>query len=343
VAGSPEDRLWRDRRRLIAVASAAVVAIVVALPGLHGLTGVAGNATAVNWPAVFSPGSALGQLLVLNHDSAAPQLLLALLSVAGGVVALRSAAVRPFLLAALVFMALFVLAASYDTPLSARLTAIWWNDRWRLAALYVVPASVLAAVGVTWAKDRVQELATRIWRTPPPRAAATLGPALVGVLVVVIAVGTHWGYQEHNMQRVAVPYRDGPTVYAGERAAYDELARLWDGGAILNDPADGSPWAYALHGLPLVFKTPLTAPSDPANFGEERNILLDRFAEDRNDHDVVEALDTLDVRWVLVGEGFASPNVSRAPGLEHLDEVSGLDLVWSNDVADIYRVERDPR
>jgi hypothetical protein len=132
-------------------------------------------------------------------------------------------------------------------------------------------------------------------------------------------------------------------VSAGERAAYDELARLWDGGAILNDPADGSPWAYALHGLPLVFKTPLTAPSDPAYFGDDRNALLDHFAEDRTDDDIVKAVDDLDVRWVLIGDGFASPNHSRAPGLEDLENVPGLELVWSNDVADIYRVQRDVR
>jgi hypothetical protein len=341
VLGRPADRVWRDRRRLIAVGGAAVVALVVALPGVYGLTAVAGSATQVNWPAVFTPGSALGQMLLLNQDSASPQVLLALLCLAGGLVGLRSASVRPFLLAALVFLGLFVLAAAYDTPLSAKLTAIWWNDRWRLAALYVVPASVLAAVGVTWAKDRVEELVLRVRRVPPPRIAAALGPAVVAVLAVVVAAGTHWGYYDHNTQRVAVPYKDGPTVFAGEQQAYAEMARLWDGGTILNDPFDGSPWGYALQGLPMVFKTPLTSPYDPASFGEDRNLLLERFAEDRDEDDVLEALDGLDVRWVLVGEGFASPTVTRAPGLEDLDEVPGLELVWSNDVADIYRVERD--
>lgn len=270
-------------------------------------------------------------------------MLLALLTVAGAVVALRSTSVRPFLLAALVFLALFVLAASYDTPLSARLTAIWWNDRWRLAALYVVPAAVLAAVGLTWVRDRLAELVARVPRSVPLRGLAVRGPAVVGALVLVLAVGTHWGYPTHNMQRVAVPYTDGPTVSAGEQTAYDELARLWHGGTILNDPGDGSPWAYALHGLPLVFKTPLTAPTDPAYFGDDRNALLDHFSDRRTSPAVVEAIRDLDVRWVLVGDGFAAPTLKRAPGLDNLAEVPGLELVWSNDVASIYRVGRDVR
>jgi hypothetical protein len=46
------------------------------------------------------------------------------------------------------------------------------------------------------------------------------------------------------------------------------------------------------------------------------------------------------VRWVLVGNGFATDTVSRAPGLEDLADVPGLDEVWSNGDATIYRVER---
>ena len=348
VVGDPADRPWRDRRALVALVVAGVGALLVAFPSLQGVTGAAGSATAVDWPASATPGSAAGQLLFFNQDSASPQLLLAVLAVLGAVVALRSAAVRPFLLAAGLFLALFVLAAAYDTPLSSRLTAIWWNDRWRLAAQFVVPAAVLAAVGFTWAKDRVMSGVERLsagrsrWTLPPSLLART-GPVVVAVLVVLLAVGTHWGYRDHNTARVAVPYTDGPTVSTGERAAYEELARLWDGGAVLNDPADGSPWAYALEGLPLVFKAPLTAPSDPEDFGPDRYTLLERFAEDFDDAEVQAAVESLDVRWVVVGEGFASPNASRAPGLEDLQDVDGLELVWSNDVADIYRVERSVR
>jgi hypothetical protein len=346
VAGAPEDRPWGHRRALVALAAAGGGALLVAFPSLRGVTGAAGSATAVDWPASATPGSAAGQLLFFNQDSASPQLLLAVLAAVGAAVALRSAAVRPFLLAAGVFLALFVLAAAYDTPLSARLTAIWWNDRWRLAAQFVVPAAVLAAVGLTWAKDRVMSGVDRLtaragprWRVPP-RLAGITAPVVVAALVVLVAFGTHGGYRDHNANRVAVPYTDGPTVSAGEQAAYEELARLWDGGAVLNDPADGSPWAYALEGLPLVFKAPLTAPSDPEDFGPDRYTLLERFAEDFDDREVQAAVASLDVRWVLVGEGFASPNASRAPGLEDLQRVDGLELVWSNDVADIYRVER---
>jgi hypothetical protein len=165
--------------------------------------------------------------------------------------------------------------------------------------------------------------------------------AAVGLVAVGFLVVTSGGYHSSNAARVAVPYRDGPTVYTGERQAYQELAHRWSGGAILNDPADGSPWAYALYGLPLVFKTPLTPPAKAADFGADRLALLDHFDDGLDDPVVARAVQDLDVRWVIVGDGFASPNVSRAPGLRHLDDMPGVHLVWSDDVAKIYRVDRN--
>jgi hypothetical protein len=343
LLGRPEDRPWRSGRTLAAVGLTAAGALVLAFPSIRGLTGVAGSATEIDWPAEYTPGSAVGQLILFNHETLFPQWWLGALTVLGAVAALRNVRARPFLAAAGVFLALFVLAASYDTPASALLTAVWWNDRWRLAALFVVPAAALAAVGLAWLKDGAQVLVERASRQASPRVAAARGPLVVGVLAVGLVALTHTGYLDRNTHQVSLPYTDGPTVSRGEEAAYAELARLWDGGTVLNDPVDGSPWAYALEGLPMVFKTPLTQPSDPAQFGADRITLLERFAPDRESTGVIDAVESLDVRWVIVGEGFATGTVFRAPGLEQLAGVPGLTEVWSNEAATIYRVERNTR
>jgi hypothetical protein len=340
VAGQRVDQPWRAPRRLGVLALTAGGALLLAFPSFRRLTGVAGDATAIDWPAVATPGAALGQLILFNHESPYPQWWLGVLVAVGAVASLHSAALRPFLVAGGVFLALFVLAASYDTRVSALLTAVWWNDHWRLAALFVVPAAVIAAAGLAWVKDGVQDLTSTLSRRVSPRVAAARGSVIMALLAVVLITLTQTGYLDRNTARVALPYTDGPTVSVAEEAAYAELARLWDGGTVLNDPADGSPWAYALHGLPLVFKTPLTMPSSPEQFGRDRITLLERFAPDRESVDVLDALESLDVRWVLVGNGFATDTVSRAPGLEDLADVPGLDELWSNGDATIYRVER---
>lgn len=340
LIGPRTDRPWHDRRALIAVVAAGAIALVLAFPSIRGLLGVAGNATEIDWPAVATPGAAAGELVLLNHETLFPQWWLAGLTVLGAVVALRDAALRPILAIAGVFLALFVLAASYDNQTSALLTGVWWNDRWRLAALYVVPAVVLAATGLAWLKDRVVGLTGPLVRGRSARVAIARGPLIIGLLTVGLVLVTQTGYLDRNADEVSLPYTDGPTVSAGEEAAYAELADLWDGGTVLNDPADGSPWAYALEGLPLVFKTPLTQPSSPEQFGADRITLLERFAPDRESARVRAAVQALDVRWVLVGEGFATNTVFRAVGLTDLDDVPGLTEVWSNDEARIYRVDR---
>jgi hypothetical protein len=350
LVGRREDQLWRQPRRLLPLVLAGAAALALAVPSLGGLLGASGSAGEVDWPAFAIPGSAIGQLVLLNHESFFPEWWLAAAVLIGAVVAVRRAALRPFVVAAAVFLLLFVLAASYDTPLAQRLTSIWWNDRWRLAAAYALPATVLAAVGLTAVVDGLRGLAARgraryaVLRSGPvDRAATVLRPAGLRIVSTVVVVGgllalSGAGYVRVNAEHVGIPYRDGPTVYAGEQEAFAELARLWDGGTILNDPADGSAWAYGLDGLPVLFKAPLTPPSDPEDYGLERNLLIADFNRGLDDEGVAEAVETLDVRWVIVGEGFASPNAARAVGLEGLDDVDDLEQVWSNDVASIYRV-----
>jgi hypothetical protein len=350
LVGRREDQVWRQPRRLLGLALVGAVALALAAPSIGGLLTASGSAGEVDWPAFAIPGSALGQLVLLNHESLFPEWWLAAAVLLGAVVAWRRRELRPFLATAVVFLTLFVLAASYDTPLAQRLTSIWWNDRWRLAAAYALPATVLAAVGLTALVDVLRGLAERgriryaVLRSGPvDRAVRILRPAGLRVVSTLIVVGgllglSGVGYVRVNGEHVGIPYRDGPTVFAGEREAFAELARLWDGGTILNDPADGSAWAYALEGLPLLFKAPLTPPSDPEDYGVERNLLLADFNRGLDDDGIADAVETLDVRWVIVGEGFASPRAARAVGLEDLDVVDGLEQVWSNGVASIYRV-----
>jgi hypothetical protein len=352
LTGCREDQAWRRPRRLVPVVLSAVAALGLAAPSIGGLLGAAGSASAVNWPAVETPGTAIGQLVMLNHESLYPEWWLAAAVLVGAVVAWRRTALRPFLVATVAFLLLFTAAASYDTPLAQRLTAIWWNDHWRLAAAYAVPATVLAAVGLTRVVDGLRGLAGRartrfavLRRGPVERVSVALGPAgrrLTATAVVVggLLVLTDGGYVRTNAEHAGIPYRDGPTVYAGEQEAFAELARLWDGGTVLNDPADGSAWAYGLEGLPVLFKAPLTPPSDPDDYGAERNTLIADFNRGLDDEGVAGAVETLDVRWVIVGAGFASPTAGRAVGLEDLDAVDHVDKVWSNDVAAIYRVDR---
>ncbi|MGY1606888.1 MULTISPECIES: DUF6541 family protein [unclassified Geodermatophilus] len=319
---------------------AAAVFTLVSAPLVSSLTGQSGGLGGVDWPAVASPGQAIGQLLTFNQDSAHPQWALAALLLVGVLAAPRCGWRGWSLLVATgLFAALYVMAAAYDEPLQQSLTSLWWNDRWRFAALFAVPAVIVAAVGVQVAADGLRDLIAQL-----PGAAGRRGRRLVPVLVLVVVAGVVvLAYFPRNQERVALGYTDGPTFSEEEQRGYAVLADLHDGGAVLNDPFDGSAWSFAYYQLPLVFRSPITPPYRPEDIGEDRLLLFREFNQLDTDEAVQTAVEDLDVRWVVISEGFTAVGQTRAAGLTDLDQVDGLELVYSDRQTSIYRLTRPGR
>jgi hypothetical protein len=243
------------------------------------------------------------------------------------------------LFVAAVFLGQYVLASAYDTPLSLRLTSLWWNDKWRFAALFAVPAVLIGAAGIQGLADRVAQV-LRSWDGRIPAAVRrgavpAMSVLLVGWLLLIAVVA----YGPRNQIRVALGYTDGPTWSRTEAQGYEELSEIFDGdGAILNDPNDGSALAYAYFGLPVVFKSPLTPPYQPAAIGPDRLLLLSKFDEIDEDPEVRAAADRLDVHWAVVGNGFTAVGQERVAGLDELEDVESLELAFRNADMSIYRL-----
>lgn len=321
----------------LSVGGAAVLAVLFSVTLLRGITRAASASGGVDWPAWTSPGGAVGVLLTLNHENASPQWILAGLTLIGLVVALRHRQLWPLVAFAGLMAFFFVISSAYDNSIVQLLTSFWWNDRWRFIALIVLPAALFAGLGLVTLRDFAVTLVSRVPRMHKVRVLR------VGVLVLAAAVfigATGLAYRDDNTARVAIPYQNGPTVSSDELEAYRVLADMYDGGTVMNDPADGSPWLYALEGIPLVFQAPLSAPYTADLIGQGRLDLLsdfDRYGADRAVDDLVA---DLDIRWVVIGAGFAGYGVERSPGLDHLDGNRELRQVFDNGSAQIYEVLR---
>jgi hypothetical protein len=101
----------------------------------------------------------------------------------------------------------------------------------------------------------------------------------------------------------------------------------------MNDRFDGSVWLYSFSGVqPMVFTFYGAPPRSVADRLERRLNRLDY------DPSVRRLVDTANVRYVVVGEGFVRPGMTRAPGLQHLTVVKGLKQVFRNDDATVYQV-----
>lgn len=339
----PRTRGYLTRRTWIALGSAVAGAALLLSGDLAGLLGQTADASKVDWPKVSTPSAALGNLLFFGQGSADPQWVLAALFAVGLFTVHKYRASWPLLAFAAVAAGQFVLAAGYDGAISLRLTEFWWNDRWRFAALFIPGALIVSAFGVVRIVDALEPVTARIaarWTGARPTVRlASIVPATVVAVIVLLITGL--GYHASNGQRVASPYhRSGPTVLPGETRAFAELKSLNTGNqTVMNDPLDGTGWAYTTQGIPLLFKVPMAMRANTEQvIGADAFTLLTRLNQLDTDPEVRAALTRLGVGWVLVGNGHVPPAPGHRIGLRNLQRVHSLKLVWQNSAASIYRV-----
>lgn len=336
------------RARLLLILAAAALTLVFSAQVLGSLLNAAAGAGGVDWPAVTDPGDATRVLLTLSTGTNPAQLILAIPMLLGFLLCWRTPKVIPVALLAGIMGLFFVWSSAYDNSFVQAVTAFWWNDKWRFLALFLMVAPLFIGIGLTAIRDVLVRALTRLWHRiasadPFDGPHRNLRRAVVATLSVALLTGglllaTDGGYRRQLITRVALPFINGPTVVPAEEQAYAVMAQLYDGGLVMNDPIDGSPWLYALENVPPVFMTPPTPPYDPANFGADRMLLLEHFDELGHNPDVDAAIRRLDVRWVIIGLGFVHPDARRADGIRDLADNPALREVYNNGTATIYRI-----
>lgn len=321
-------------------------AVVLAVVGLLALTvgfryavgALTARTSAVgDWPVVGTPGAMLGQLLTLNHAKEYPQIWLVLLMVLGLFRLRKLRNLYWFLATGVAFCVLFVMAASYEGTLVAILTGPWWNDRWRLAAVVGVVMAVLAAHGVVTAAELLMTAMRRINRgKASPRAAFA-----AAVLAVLVAFGvlSEGFYVDPNAERMSVAYRPTRTVSIAEDAGMQALAGMVQPGQrVMNDPQDGSAMMYALYDVRPMFGH-VVAPGNIPEMGPDQARLLESFRCLDTDPDIQDLVRQYGIGYVFLGNDFVQARMSRVGGLEDLDRVDSLTLVYDEDDVSIYQVD----
>lgn len=353
------NRLIRGGRRsaaLVALGAAGAAALVATYPSMDFSS--VDEMESFHWPVTASAPEAVRDLLSFSALGHATWLLL--VPVVIGMLTLRRYPdLRPIALCAAVIGVLYVLTASSDADIVRNLTALWWNDKHRFAALFTVVVLPLAAAGMVriiessaalspssgsarsthWGRSKRLGGRHRLPRRTRGRrsgSARTAVPVLLLLALYTATVSTHW--QVAAVRSLAY---SGGTVHPSERAAYARLADVYDGGTVMNDPFDGSPWAYTLFGLPMVMPA-MTGPDPVRAQGADRMTLYRRLDEYGMDPEVAASVRALDVRWVIVGDGILHEN-TRAPGFAGLAGNPGFDPVIVKRHATVYRVVRRPR
>jgi hypothetical protein len=335
-------RWWRSPssvpRDLVVLGVGGVAALLCAAPAVLGAITTSSEGADVDWPAIESPGQAVGDMLFLNHELPAPQYWLSALVVAGLLTVHRARYLWAWLAATATAFVLFVMAASSDSPLVADLTRPWWNDRWRFAAVVALGLAPLAAHGL-WTVTST--LALAVGRRLGGRVPGLRGPALARTLAVAgllaLLVLSEGLYAPLNSSRVALNYQRDDMLSGDEIDAMEWLADHSTGGTVMNDSNDGSAYLSAVTGLRPLFGH-IVEPRLVSRMGPTQQLLIEHFNCLDSDPAVREAVEDLDIRYVFLGSGFIREHFTRLPGLRGIEASPSLRLVHQEPGVRVFEV-----
>ncbi len=347
------------RRQFVRVGCALLAAVAIAViwvslynaPFLH-------SVVTHDWPAFRAKSQALVDVLLLAFRLPAAQFVLAGLVVAGIVYTLRARRYL-WLSCSYVFMCLiYFVAVTSDGPGKFLLAGFWYTDSFRLAASAAVFAVPLAAIGLwlavralVWALRRASDLrADRV-----PFVASCLA-AILFMMVnfypsfsmpsgtnVITAFGSIASRLEW-MNSMSVPQ-----VYdADEMAFIDEVKReVPEGALIINEPDDGSAFAYSADGLNLYYRYLREYGGDDETL--ESRLIRTRLNEVATNVDVRKAVKDVGATYLLVldqgepqGERpylFTYEDGRNWPGIESVNDATpGFEAVLSRGDMRLYRI-----
>ena len=361
--GSEANRRWagHGRRPMIVAGSCVLVGVLIAcawvvLCNLSFMQGVVGY----YWPPIVSWPQALLSVAGMSFAGSAVQPIAAVAVVAGVLYSLRR---RHYLWLSCSYAgACFIYcvsAAEGDTWLKHLVSGFWYTDPYRTAAFAAVLAIPVMAMGLYGAYAALRRLlATRhVGSDVARKTASAVTVVLVFATLNYLPVRAMLGGGQDAFAGIAsfsAALNDGSAmdVYdEAERQFVEEVeSAVSDEALVVNQPYDGSLFAYCLSGLNLYYR-------DMSGYGsqdeESRSVALrEGLVSWPADGRVEDAIRSTGAEYVLIlerdperaKEFFALYNEGDWAGIEAIDDSTpGFEVVLAEDDMRLYRItDADP-
>ena len=350
-------RFQEPKRRVAVMLAAGSVALAcvallwmaaLSLPFMQG-------AVAVYWPPIHSRAQGLMSVLGMGFAGSSVQPIAACLVVAGALYTLRKRRYLwltcSYLLACCIY---YVSAVEGDTLLKHALSGFWYTDPYRTAALAGICSLPLLAMGLHVAY-RVCCRALAALRAPGACRVEALSATVVAVAFLALnflPVRGMLGLGQDAFQGIvatATALNDGSAVnaYGEDKSRFARKAKevVPSGALIVNQPYDGSLFAYSLDDLNLYYR-------DISGYGgeDERSesaMIRRRLAAKASDLSVRDAVRTAGAEYVLIldrdvermEELFFLYNQDDWVGIEAVgDETPGFEAVLKDGDMRLYRI-----
>lgn len=300
------------------------------------------------WTAIMSEGEAVYQFLFLGLENAnplggnfAPAYLLGFLAL-WGVGYLLYKRRNLWLIGSWMLVGyMWIVAASVPRgDFRLLMVAPWYTDHFRLAALVVFPAVLLAGIGLGGA---VEGLFVRIMHAIPREKHAKVAPAMMGasmVLVLAVAGLSSRTQAMHDATlQVANRYQVTPTsdiLNQDEMNVINEIQKIVPkGDVIANNPWDGSAYIYALadrHLTSYHFEFQTSPKYEP---------ILKDLKDARTNPEVCRVVNEYNVHWYVHLENQGNFGPSQQKNYDGMVAAIGTDVltpVYSSGPMTLYRI-----
>ena len=252
------------RARILGSGAVLAIALIIwitcmNLPMMHSVVHYFGN-------TILDPTRTFLRVVLLKFDPFQRQIPLAIIVFVGAIVCAKR---RMFwLLFPALWMALaYFIIRTQNNPLAHFLAGFWYCDHVRIAAVYSVFLMPLAAMGLCSVAHGAKCLCQKVL-SPSSQTPQTACAGIVVALIIVAIfcpnislpgqTGPQWetGFGTvykalHNMYKIT-----DDSVYGNDEQAFvDKAAEITGDELVLNYPADGSTFAYAVNGMKVYYRT----------------------------------------------------------------------------------------
>ncbi|MCU1571482.1 MAG: hypothetical protein JWR33_2223 [Naasia sp.] len=238
---------------------------------------------------------------------------LALLTIAGIVLALRTRGLRWLVASFAVLGVLYCLAASSDADLVKVLTGLWYKDKYRLFSVLPLLAVPLAAVAASAGRDWI---ARRVGPRGPGTAAIVAG----ALVVAITTVPSLLGMQGAIARTFALEESDkgGRLLDAAEVRLIKRLPEFVpQGESVVGNPWNGSALTWAIGGRESVF------PHLTGSWGKDRALVAERLDAVSTDPGICAALDRLHAHYLFSSKGIQGGDDRAAEYFSGIDRAVG--------------------
>lgn len=259
-------RLRANRTLMVSVLSAAVLLLIACVwVGLYKVPFMQ-RTVRWDWPSFETKPQAIFDIVFLGFRDAEPQFMLGILVMLGFLYVLIHREYLWLGCAHLLMCFLYFLSAATDGRFKAVLTGFWYHDAYRLGASAVFTGIPLAAIGLWSLMNVIVKLLDGVMLDGHDSRQRIV--LFAAVLVVVEIINFFPNYHMRGSHSVDTPFgavtrdlrytnsRNEPKSYTADERRFVEKVRqiVPSGSLILNQPYDGSVYAWGIDDLNVYYK-----------------------------------------------------------------------------------------